>query len=228
MLKGLMLLTGDQNKIYKLILQGYIVINMDEDETIDLSKLPQNLFLEGCNLLPPIPAKQAEVDGNEQAYDSIYRSHLHTHANIDYITALIAYSYKGGNIVFYLPEIGYTNTQDKFTFFMFTEFGIHIGKLEASTLQESKYFCDTRYIPMWSEMLYMANIINPYVFLTLYPNDYNMLCNHPQIIIKLLNDIKPFIKNDKDFKAQTDWIYREQQIIKNKKYADVRPALMKL
>ena len=72
-LQGTIFITDDVNVIYNTPLGGMNkVVNLDEDDI-----LPENNnILNGTCLLPPMEAKIAEADGNEQMYDTIYQNHL--------------------------------------------------------------------------------------------------------------------------------------------------------
>ena len=72
MLLGTIYITDNDQIIYQANLSNTKIINLDEDGTL----MENPAFIGGTCLLPPIDAKIAEADGNEQLYDSIYSQHL--------------------------------------------------------------------------------------------------------------------------------------------------------
>ena len=102
------------------------IINLDEDDV-----LPENnpFIIGGQCLLPPINSKIAEADGNEMAYDMYYKENLLRDYQETFIAALISFLYKGGSLLLFLPELGYSLTADKLIQFIYELYGIHIAKL---------------------------------------------------------------------------------------------------
>ena len=187
-LKGFIYITDNLDAVYNFpVGPTGKIINLDEDGI-----LPENEnVIGGTCLLPPMAAKIAEADGNEALYDEIYKAHLLEIYQLQFISALLAYLYKGGNLLLFLPELGYTNTMDKLIQFMQLLYGIHIGKIGSNNPNDSIVFYDLGYSPMWLNLLYNdACIINAYEFLYLFPEDAN-INNNPRVMERLINDIRP-------------------------------------
>lgn len=188
MFSGTVFLTDNIEVVMQIPMDGSTkVIDMDEENSLPSS--PH--IIKGTCLLPPIEAKIAEVDGDENKYNAIYAAHLTDRYQQTYITALLAYIYMGGNLIIYLPEEqGYTNTEEKFCEHMLREYGIHIGII-GDSVDNAQCFYDYHYIPFWLNLLYKANIIDPETFLLQYPLDANLAIDQ-EVVNKLLGDMRPF------------------------------------
>ena len=179
------------------------IINLDEDDI-----LPKNnqYIIGGQCLLPPIEAKIAAAAGNEAAYDEHYRKTLTNPYNQTFMAALISFLYKGGNLLLFLPELGYSLTCDKLIERVLRIYGIQIGKIgyesnEYHKITESELHCfyDANYTPMWLDMVYLSGVISPYEYLLEYPIGMNLGNGNPEIIEKLIMDLRPvgFTMNEK-------------------------------
>ena len=188
MLKGTIFITDDIEVVYQTPTDGTVkIIDMDEEK-----QLPQNNpnIISGSCLLPPIDAKIAEADGNEQIYDAIYGEHLFAPFQQQYIAALIAFLYRGGNLLVFLPEV-YTNTKDKFIQHMLIRYGIKIGEIGAEEPAAYSYFYDMHYIPCWLGLMYKNGLMYPEDFLRQYPLDARLDMD-PGVMTKLLEDLRPY------------------------------------
>ena len=205
MLLGTIYITDNDQIIYQANLANTKIINLDEDGTL----MENPAFIGGTCLLPPIDAKIAEADGNEQLYDSIYSQHLNMPFQKEFIAALIAYLYRGGNLLLYLPELGYDNTTNKLIFHMYALYGIHIGIIGNPNPAIANCYYDNSCIPIWLNMIYAANVITPYEYLFKYPLDAQLPVNGP-IMNKLICDIMPFADTLQD---KINYILRLHQLI---------------
>ena len=215
MLTGTIYITDKEDIIYQLDLRKTRIINLDEDGVL----MDNPAIIGGTCLLPPIDAKIAEADGNEQLYDSVYSNHLNMPFQKEFIGALISYLYRGGNLVLFLPEIGYNNTTHKLVYHIFNLYGIHIGIIGDKNPSVANYYCDTRCIPMWLNMIYACYAMNGYEYLYRYPLDAQ-LQNGP-IMNQLLDEIKPY---GKTIQEKVNYILRLHKLIH--KNANVKPALI--
>ena len=187
MLKGTIFITDDIEKIYNVPLNGSTkIINMDEDGIL----MENQNIVGGVCLLPPMEAKIAEADGNEQKYDAIYSSYLLEPYQQKFISALIAFLYKGGNLLIFLPEIGYNNTTQKLIVHLYRLYGIHIGLIGAMDPVQANCYYDDKCIPIWLNMIYTARVISPFEYLYEYPLDAPI--TNEQVLMTLVNDIKPY------------------------------------
>lgn len=185
MLKGMIYITGDIEVIRNsLVGPMNKIISLDEDHTLGDNKD----IIGGLCLLPPMEAKIAEADGNELMYDNIYRNHLLEPTQQEFISALLAFLYKGGNLILYLPEIGYTNTVEKLIQHLYIIYGIHPGIIGDPNPMNASCYYDTKCIPIWLNMIFIAGVITPVEFLFMYPEEAvinnQMVMN---ILIKLIN-----------------------------------------
>ena len=188
-LKGTIYITDKEEVIYNIPLDGSTrIINLDEDGIL----MEHDLIIGGTCLLPPIEAKIAEADGNEQLYDTIYSNPLLEPFQQRFIGALMAYLYRGGNLVLFLPELGYNNTRNKLVQHMFIKYGIHIGIIGDQNPQNANCYYDDRCIPIWMNMIYASKTISPYEYLYMYPIDAPL--ENRSVINDLINDIKPYCK----------------------------------
>ena len=171
------------------------IINLDEDDVLP-KETPY--IISGQCLLPPIESKIAEADGNEAAYDEHYRKVLTNQYNQTFMAALISFLYKGGNLLLFLPELGYSLTCDKLIEHVLRIYGIQIGKIgyesnEYHKITESELHCfyDANYTPMWLDMVYLSGVISPYEYLLEYPIGLRLGNGNPEIMEKLIADLLP-------------------------------------
>ena len=162
------------------------IINLDEDGM--LPEAPD--IIGGTILLPPIEAKIAEADGDEQLFDNIYVNYLQSPAVKQYIAALMSYVYRGGNLILFLPDLEYTNTFNKLLLFVYQLYGVHIGIVEDPNNAACYYI--PNYAPLWLEMIYATRVVmGPHEFLYMYPDNIIVNNMNPAIIGFLLEDIRP-------------------------------------
>ena len=212
MLKGTIFITDKIDYLYNIPLgKNNKIINLDEDGILQIES---NDIIGGTCLLPPIEAKIAEADGNEQLYDNIYSSHLLLPFQQQFISALIAFLFKGGNLILFLPEIGYTNTTEKLIEHLFSLYGLHPGIIGSQDPRISSCYYDDKCIPIWLNMIYSVNAISAYEYLYLYPID--AILNNNMILNQLINDIKPYGVNTINDKI--NYIYRFHKKIHENKY----------
>lgn len=189
-LRGTIYITGSEEVIYNINLNSNIkIINLDEDGIL----MENPAIIGGTCLLPPIEAKIAEADGNEALYDTIYSNHLLADYQQMFIGALLTFLYRGGNLMLFLPELGYVNTKIKFIQFMLQLFGIHIGMVESNDPNDSACYYDDRAMCTWLNLMYGTNGISCYEYLYLYPAEARL--NNTAVMSKLINDINPYCKS---------------------------------
>lgn len=187
-LRGTIYITDNLEYIYNLPVNGMTkIVSLDEDEVLDSNNAN---VIGGTCLLPPMEAKIAEADGNEQMYDTVYSNHLLSPFQQQFIAALIAFLYKGGNLVLFLPELGYTNTMEKFIFHLFRLYGIHVGLIGHQNPQIANCYYDTSCIPIWLNMIYTADVISPWEYLYMYPVDAAI--TNQAVMNKLIHEIRPY------------------------------------
>lgn len=197
LLKGNIYVTDNKNVVYAADLNTTRIIDMSEMD--DRNALPENLALtRGTCLLPPVAAKIAESDGNELLFDRIYSNHLLEPDQQGFITALIAVLYQGLNVLLFLPDPGYTNTQKKFIFHMYDRYGIHIGLVGQQDPAVANCYYDERCLPIWLNMMYSMMVLDPYEYLLLYPADAPLANSH--VMGKLIQDINPYARTFEDKK----------------------------
>lgn len=190
MLKGKIYITDNIDVIYNAPLNDGSTKIVDLDEEGVLDNFKTSSVIKGTCLLPPLDAKIAEVDGDEQKYDHIYSNHLLAPYQQQYVAALISYLYKGGTLIMFLPEVGYTNTQDKIIQHMFALYYIHIGKIGHQDPRIANCYYNNIGIPVWMNMIYMAGVISSQEYLLKYPVDARLDTNM-EVLYKLVKDIRP-------------------------------------
>lgn len=203
-LAGKIFVTGVLDNVYKVPLETRI-INMDEDG--NLSNNGANILAGTC-LLPPVEAKIAEADGNERAYDEFYTIHLLEPNQQQYLSALVSFLYKGGELLIYLPDDGFENTKEKFIFNINKLFGIHIGNVEGKTEEEKCCYYDESCLPIWLNMVYSAKVISAREYLTVYPVDAEL--NNQPVLNQLIEEICPYGRSYQD---QIDSIKRLHKVL---------------
>lgn len=215
LLKGTIYITEDMNIVNSIPYNSNTkIVNLDEDDILPDSS---NILVGTC-LLPPIEAKIAEVDGNQTLYDTIYSNHLMMPFQQQFISALLSYLYKGGNLILFLPELGYNNTKDMIIYEMFKLYGIHIGLIGDQDPQKANCYYDETCIPMWLNSIYSVSAISPYEFLYMYPLD--AVLNNNVIIRKLVKELNPYGEN---FNEQVGYIHEFHKKIHIN--PNVRPAI---
>lgn len=187
-LKGTIFITSNIDIIYNTPMNGTVkIINLDEDGVLNMNS---SNIIGGTCLLPPMEAKIAEADGNEMLYDNAYSSHLLMPFQQQFIAALIAFLYKGGNLILFLPELGYTNTIDKLVEHLFKLYGLHPGIIGHQNPQMTNCYYDAKCIPIWLNLIFIANVISAYEYLYMYPEDASIF--NDAVINQLIYEIQPF------------------------------------
>lgn len=184
MITGTIHVTDNEDIVYQAPMNGGKIVSLDEDGLL----IKDDSILVGTCLLPPIEAKIAEADGNEQLYDVVYSNHLLAPYQREFISALLAYLYKGGHLILFLPEIG-TNNREKLVQHMYSLYGIHIGFIGHPNPLIANCYYDERCLPIWLQMIYEVSVISPYEFLTQYPIGGTI---NQGIMSKLINEINPY------------------------------------
>lgn len=200
-LKGTMFLTDKIENIYSIPFGTAKIISMDEDGILQENKE----IIGGTCLLPPIEAKIAEVDGNEPLYDQLYHDHLLADFQQQFVSALLAFLYRGGRLIFFLPEIG-LNTIPKFIFHFYQIFGIHIGYIGSEDPRVGNFYFDQSCVPMWLNMIYTTHTIGPEEFLLDYPADAYL--SNIAVMQDLCHDLKIY---------GTNWQERFKTLIRHHK-----------
>ena len=215
LLKGTIYITEDMNIINNIPYNGNTkIVSLDEDGI-----LPESAhILVGTCLLPPIEAKIAEVDGNQGLYDTIYSNHLLSPFQQQFISALLSYLYKGGNLILFYPELGYTNTKEMIIYEIFKLYGVHIGLIGSPDPKIANCYFDETCVPIWLNSIYSVSAISPYEFLLAYPVDAAL--NNNMIIRKLVKEMNPYGEN---FNEQVAYIHRFHKKIH--KQPNIRPAI---
>lgn len=179
-------ITDNLQFVYETIQSGnpnVVVINLDEDN--QQLKHSRNV-LGGTELLPPVEALYAEVDGDEQMYDYVYSMHFGDPFVVQYVTVLIAALHQGKSILMYYPTLdpSETKTVPKLISQFWNNFGIGIGLLG---INDGVY--DISKTPLWLRLMYMGRIIGYKEFLIQYPQDSPL---DGPVMELLLQDIRPF------------------------------------
>lgn len=162
------------------------ILSLDEEGNLN-PNLPN--VIEAVNLLPPVDALIAESDGDEDLYMASYYSHLKAPYNYQFLSLLLAYLYKGGSFIIYAPHMNDTIHMKKFREIMWRAYGIGIGD------NNTPFTVDPTCIPIWCEMLYSNNLIDPYTFMRILPRDAMVI---PPLMQKLVIDISPYAETYSD------------------------------
>ena len=190
MLRGTIYITDNIDVIYNTPMNTTKIVSLDEDGILQNN----DGIIGGTCLLPPLEAKIAEIDNNEAQYDQFYQSHLLEPFQQQFISALISYLYKGGNLVLFLPEVGYTNTRDKLIQHMWLLYGIHIGVIGAQDPMVANCYYDEKCIVMWLNMIYSARVISNMTVISELIDDLHPIGDTINDKIKTLNHYKETIK----------------------------------
>lgn len=164
------------------------VISLDEDEILPESPM----IIGGTTLLPPIPAKIAEADGNEPLYDQLYHDHLISKFNEEYIAAVLSFLALGGKIVFFVPSVLDENyTRQKFLYHFSNIYGIIPGDLDSKDPVALVCKNDTyNHQQQWADLIYYyTNQFTAYQYMIYTRFDVQL---NSAIMNKLLSDLKPY------------------------------------
>lgn len=188
MLKGTIFITDNLDIIYNAPIGSRLIriVSLDEDGILD----NMNGVIGGTCLLPPIEAKIAEADGNEQMYDRCYSGHLLLPYQQEFLSALIAFLYKGGDLILFLPELGCNNTATKLIQHLYAMYGIHPGLIGDKNPQVANCYYDAKCSPIWLNMIFIANVISAREYLFMYPVD--AVITNDAVMCKLIDEMKPF------------------------------------
>lgn len=215
-LKGTIYITDSLDVLYNIQLNGMTkIISLDEDNVLDMESKD---IIGGTCLLPPIEANIAEVDGNELLYNEAYSNHLLLPYQQQFISALIAFLYKGGNLILFLPELGYTNTTEKLVEHLFRIYGLHPGVIGQQNPLLANCYYDAKCIPIWLNLIFTANVISAYEYLYMYPEDASI--SNTSIMNRLIQEIKPF---GGTMNERVNYIVRYHKLIH--KNPNVMPAI---
>lgn len=162
-LKGTMYITDNINIVMNVPDSSVRVIALDEGEFLNPND--PNVIVGSC-LLPPPEALIAEVDGDEDLYNLHYITHLNTPYNQQFVSALIGALYKGTSLLLFIPQIKDNFTVVKLREMFWGFFGIKIG---IAGMDECAY--DPKCIPIWLNMIFLADIISPNEYLIMYPDN---------------------------------------------------------
>lgn len=141
------------------------IINLDEDgwDVMLSEENPQVIM--GTILLPPVEAMWALVDGDKEQFNQIYSMHLIEPVCIDFLSALLAFIYRGGKLIVYHPDLN--NECIKFLYNYFQQMmGIHI-----STSNVDPFAWNPAFIPYYCNSIYSIGAMTPYQYLYEYPED---------------------------------------------------------
>lgn len=186
LLKGTIYITDNQEIIYNANLQNTRIIDLDEDDML----FNNPSVIKGVCLLPPPEAKIAEADGNEQLYDMAYSSLLLEPYQQQFVAALLAYLYTGGNLLIFLPELGYTYTKEKLIQHIWQLYGVHIGDIGNPNPTVANCYYDEGCLPIWLNLIYLADVMTPEAFLYYYPIDAPIA--NQSVMSRLIDELKPY------------------------------------
>ena len=186
--KGTIFIANDIEMIRSADLTTTRIISLDEDGILGE---PSNSMVYGTCLLPPIQSKQAESDGDEQAYDMYYTNMLLEPYQQAFVSAIISCLFcNNTTILLFLPSDGYTYTTEKLVEHLYKIYGLHPGIIGAQNPIYANCYFDDRCIPIWLNLMYsVSEIISPEQYLYLYPQD--AVINNESVMMKLIRDMAP-------------------------------------
>lgn len=210
-LKGTIFITKNQEVIRNANLQVTRIIDLDEDGAL----VDNASIIKGVCLLPPPEAKIAEADGNEQLYDMAYSSHLLEPYQQEFMAAILAYLYTGGNLILFLPEMGYTYTKEKIIQHMWNIYGIHIGDIDNQVNPNiANCYYDEKCVPIWLNLIYLADVMTPEAYLYYYPLDAPI--NNQIVLARLIDEVNPygntFIDKEKELERYRQMLHKNPKI----------------
>jgi len=180
MLPGSLYITNNLEIVNNAIYNNCNILGLTESQDA-IVNLP-NMSLVSI-LLPPPMAMSAELDGNMQAFTSMYYQHLATKEADACIVMIIAALAKGMNLILYVPK---DESQLSFSGvlvqYLFEVYGITTGS-DNNTFD---------YNPMYNAILCTRLYLHEYItyqdFLVLYPVNIPIM---PESLPHLINDLGP-------------------------------------
>lgn len=166
-LKGTIEITDNLRYIKECIYpqpQDLRVVVLSEDN--DLSPNHPNV-IKASNLLPPVEAQIAEVDGLADKYFAIYGSHLGEDIfNVEFISALLTFIHRGGSLIFYCKDL---------KLFFVKAFSQIIAEIYgmllpvSGTIVTGMPMYDYSHLPQWLLGMYQFNTIDAVEFCVNFP-----------------------------------------------------------
>lgn len=165
---GSIILVQDIEAVIEYAKVGFKVITVAEDNSDQLAYMVGPV-IKATILLPPCDAMQLLIDGQYDAFNSLYLSYLSTNYEcLSYQDILILSALKGINMVLYIPkdelELGF---YDALYFYMLNYRGIMIG----NAMQNIPF--STSQLPVFDiynlERLYLGEFITAGEYITYYP-----------------------------------------------------------
>lgn len=165
---GSIILVQDIEAVIEYAKVGFKVITVAEDNSDQLAYMVGPV-IKATILLPPCDAMQLLIDGQYDAFNSLYLSYLSTNYEcLSYQDILVLSALKGINMVLYIPkdelELGF---YDALYFYMLNYRGIMIG----NAMQNIPF--STSQLPAFDiynlERLYIGEFITAGEYITYYP-----------------------------------------------------------
>ena len=152
----------------------------------ELNIFPQGLVNMGTVLTPNPEAMAAELDGEYEVSDMIYREYLSGNVQDRFIVLMLAALYKGTNILLYIPKDEYTGLTFKNVLLdhIFRMYGVVIGTPEV------EFNFNPNYFPVILSKFYTYDYIDLNEFVLRYPEDIQLSSD---VVTKMTMDIRPMI-----------------------------------
>lgn len=188
MLKGTIYVTDDINMAMNLAPTHTIICVSGETHNYQEFINVTNASVASV-LLPPYEAVMQELDGNLMAFKDIYYTYLSTNEPHQIIALILRALFNGKNILLYCTKDESKMNYMKFLLmYLYENFGIIVGT------QNNPFGFDPRYELIILNVLYLNNLMNADEYLSNYPIIHNSI-DDPNILLKLANELKPFILN---------------------------------
>jgi hypothetical protein len=153
-------------------------------------------------------------------YDNIYSGYLLDPAPQEFMSAMLSYLYKGGNLLLYLPESDEFSTTMKLIQHIHARFGVHIGLIGHPNPEIANCYYDIRFTPIWLNMIYTVSVIDPYEYLANYPLEAPL--DNNVVMHKLVDEISPV---EDTIEGKINYIISLHKLLHNNPV--VRPAIRK-
>lgn len=187
-------ITDDLNLVNMTLYQDPTtkIVNLDPDTQFDNSNV-----IVGSMLLPPPDAMIAMANQDEAQFDLIYNMYFDTPEIQQYITIILAYLYKKGNLLFYSPILK-DPTENiiivKFLNLLYDKYGLGIGVINQTPCN---FNMSMKII--WNNLLYSSMIISPREFLINHP--VGMQIDIP-IMEMLKQDLSEYLLEDDNLEKE--------------------------
>lgn len=172
---GSMYITNDPNAAIASVNQTTKCLCISDNPIVPNS----DDFIVGAVLLPPVEAKIAEIDGDAEKFFAIYSEYLLSDVPSDFISVLLGWLHKGGNLIVFVDCMIDDPWVMNFVNHLMIYYGLHLGIIGTDV----QFIYDPNFNDSNNNILYSAGMITPGEYLA-----NTRLPAFPDFILAKLNE----------------------------------------